>query len=162
MPKMFAIPQLLSVILFNRHFYLWTFVCITWIHVRGSKWRTAGRRSWWPAKYFLARTNPDFGRSNNEYYNIFFLPNGIERCSALTFSFLAASWWKIHSRVLEFLSAVFARFHVRYTLSIIVRRCLKSTRFVSYLLIGKTWSFSLPGTWSKVSSTKKNNAKYFR
>ena len=84
----------------------------------------------------------------------------VDRCSALTFSFLAASWWKIHSHALEFLSAVF--FHVRYTLSIIVRRCLKSPRFVPYLHIGKTWPFSLPGTWSKVSSTKKNNAKYFR
>ena len=34
--------------------------------------------SWWPAKYFLARTNPDFGRSNNGYYNLFFaygIPN---------------------------------------------------------------------------------------
>ena len=57
----------------------------------------------------------------------------IDRCSALTFSFLAAS-----SHVLEFLSAVFARVHVRYTLSIILRRCLKSPRFVPYLHIGKT------------------------
>ena len=63
----------------------------------------------------------------------------IDRCSAFTFSFLAASSRKIHnSHVLEFLSAVFARFHVRYTLSIIVRRCLKSPRFVPYLHIGKT------------------------
>ena len=50
-----------------------------------------------------------------------------------------------------------------YTLSIIVRRCRKSPRFFLYLHIGQTWSFSLPGTWSKVSSTKKNFvAKYFR
>ena len=50
-----------------------------------------------------------------------------------------------------------------YTLSIIVRQCLKSPRFVLYLHIGETWSFSLPGTWSKVSSTKKNFvAKYLR
>ena len=27
---------------------------------------------------------------------------------------------------------------------------------------GETWSFSLPGTWSKVSSTKKNGCYYFR
>ena len=40
-----------------------------------------------------------------------------------------------------------------YTFSIIIR----------YLHIGETWSFSLPGTWSKVSSTKKNFvAKYLR
>ena len=62
----------------------------------------------------------------------------IDRCSALTFGLLGASWSKIHSHVLEFLSAVFARFHVRYTLSIIVRRCLKSSRFVPDLHIGKT------------------------
>ena len=50
-----------------------------------------------------------------------------------------------------------------YTLSIIVRQCLKSPRFVLYLHIGETWSFSLPGTWSKVSSTKKNFvAKYLQ
>ena len=50
-----------------------------------------------------------------------------------------------------------------YTFSIIVRRCRKSPRFVLYLHIGETWSFSLPGTWSKVSSTKKNFvAKYLR
>ena len=58
----------------------------------------------------------------------------------------------------------FTCFHVRlYTLSIIVRQCLKSPRFVLNLHIGETWSFSLPGTWSKVSSTKKNFvAKYLR
>ena len=49
--------------------------CCTSLHARhiflgqGSKYRTAGRRSWWPAKYFLARTNPNFGRSR--YYNIY-------------------------------------------------------------------------------------------
>ena len=50
-----------------------------------------------------------------------------------------------------------------YTFSIIVRRCRKSPRFILYLHIGETWSFSLPGTWSKVSSTKKNFvAKYLQ
>ena len=43
-----------------------------------------------------------------------------------------------------------------YTFSIMVRRCRKSPRCIPYLHIGETWSFSLPGTWSKVSSTKKN------
>ena len=139
----------------------------------------------------------------------------IDRCSALTFRFLSVSWWKIHSHILEFLSAVFARFHVcytdsrsqsssvisdvtspvklvgkirrghlalalgskpplvtriartglgmrlGYTLSIMLRQSQKSPRFVPYLHIGKTWSFSLPSTWLKVFSTKKNNAKYF-
>ena len=28
--------------------------------------------------------------------------------------------------------------------------------------IGETWSFSLPGTWSKVTSSKKNRRWYFR
>ena len=92
----------------------------------------------------------------------YWLTLAIDRCIASTFSFFRwQSRWKIHSHVLELLSAVFARFHARYTLSIIVRRCLKSPRFVPYLHIGKTWSFSLLGTWSKVSSTKKNNTKYF-
>ena len=36
-----------------------------------------------------------------------------DRCTALTFRFLAVSWWKIHSHVIEFLSLIFARFHVR-------------------------------------------------
>ena len=88
----------------------------------------------------------------------------VDRCTALSFSFLPASWWKIHSDV-KFLSAIFARFMsvYIYTFSIIVQRCRKSPRFVLYLHIGETWSFSLPGTWSKVSSTKKNFvAKYLR
>ena len=33
---------------------------------------TVGCRTWWPAKYFLAWTNPDYGWSNNEYYSFFF------------------------------------------------------------------------------------------
>ena len=37
----------------------------------------------------------------------------IDCCTALTFRFLAVSWWKIHSHVIEFLSVIFARFHVR-------------------------------------------------
>ena len=49
---------------------------------------------------------------------IIFLPTeyritlAIDRRTALTFRFLAASWWKIHSHIFEFLSAVFTRFHV--------------------------------------------------
>ena len=47
---------------------------------------------------------------------IFFLPTeyritlAIDRCSALTFRFLTASWWKIHSPVVELLSAIFSPF----------------------------------------------------
>ena len=85
---------------------------------QGLKYRTAGRRSWWPAKYFLPRQTPIFAGQINEYYN-FFLPMEyqitleIDRCTALTFRFFAASWWKIHSQVVEFLPAIFARFDVR-------------------------------------------------
>ena len=32
----------------------------------------------------------------------------------------------------------------------------------SEMNIGETWSFSLPGTWSKVTSSKKNRRWYFR
>ena len=34
----------------------------------------------------------------------------VDRCTALSFRFLPASWWKIHSHVVEFFSAIFARF----------------------------------------------------
>ena len=69
----------------------------------------------------------------------------IDRCSALTFSFLAASWWKIRSH--QFVSS-FPRF-LPFFMSVIP---LVSSdggvwnpqcSFVSYLHIGKTWSFSL-------------------
>ena len=35
-------------------------------------------------------------------------------------------------------------------------------RWCSEMNIGETWSFSLPGTWSKVPSSKKNRRWYFR
>ena len=35
-------------------------------------------------------------------------------------------------------------------------------RWCSEMNIGETWSFSLPGTWSKVTSSKKNRRWYFR
>ena len=38
---------------------------------------------------------------------------------------------KMYSHVVEFLSAVFARFYVRSTLSIVVRQCLKSLKVKS-------------------------------
>ena len=38
----------------------------------------------------------------------------IDRCTALMFRFLAASWWTIHSHVVEFVSAILARFRVRW------------------------------------------------
>ena len=56
----------------------------------------------------------------------------VDGCTTLTLRFLAASWWKIHLHVVEFLSAIFSRFHVRLYIRS-VRRCLKSPRFVLYL-----------------------------
>ena len=56
----------------------------------------------------------------------------VDGCTTLTLRFLAASWWKIHLHVVQFLSASFARFHVRLYIPS-VRRCLKSPRFVLYL-----------------------------
>ena len=40
-------------------------------------------------------------------------------------------------------------------------RCLKSPRFIPYLHIGETWSFSLTGMWSKVSSTRRTMLNIF-
>ena len=69
--------------------------------------------------FFSPDKPPIFASQNNEYYNCFFLHMeyrimlAMDRCTALTFRFLAVSWWKIHSHVIEFLSLIFARFHVR-------------------------------------------------
>ena len=127
----------------------------------------------------------------------------------LTFTFLTASWWKMYSHIVEFLSAVFPHFNVTFYLeyhctalsevsrgkkwSVNPFQTLKvqkmeytysSTncknyekkiwvikeqnlhkfvlRWCSEMNIGETWSFSLPSTWLKISSTKKNCRKYFR
>ena len=40
------------------------------------------------------------------------------------FRFWVASWWKMNSHVVKFLSTVFLRFNVRSTLSIIIQRCM--------------------------------------
>ena len=115
-------------------------------------------------KYFLARTNPDFGRSNNEYYNFFFsygLSNyacnrslyctGVQVFGGKLVKNSFTRCW------VNLLSAIFAPFHVRLYIPWVssLRWCLKSPRFVLYLYISETWSFSLAGTWSKVSSIKK-------
>ena len=87
---------------------------------------TAGRRTWSLAKYFLARTNPDSGWSNNEYYS-FFLPKQYR----ITLAIHCDYYIDIHifgsklvknafRQIVEFLSVVFACFNVRSTLSIIV------------------------------------------
>ena len=110
------------------------------------------------SQIFLARTNPDFDRSNNEYY-IFFWPLqyrialAIDCCTALTFRFLAASWWKIHSHIFEFLSRVFTRFHVLLYMPWVSSYggVWSLIRFIPYLHIFETWAFSLLGTWSKKS-----------
>ena len=108
------------------------------------------------SQIFLARTNPDFDRSNNEYY-IFFWPLqyrialAIDCCTALTFRFLAASWWKIHSHIFEFLSRVFTRFHVLLYMPWVSSYggVWSLIRFIPYLHIFETWAFSLLGKWSK-------------
>ena len=108
------------------------------------------------SQIFLARTNPDFDQSNNEYY-IFFWPLqyrialAIDCCTALTFRFLAASWWKIHSHIFEFLSRVFTRFHVLLYMPWVSSYggVWSLIRFIPYLHIFETWAFSLLGKWSK-------------
>ena len=85
------------------------------------------------------------------WYDMFFWPME-DRCIVLTFRFLAASWWKIHSHVFEFLFCGFRPFSV----SVIpwvssygsIWRPLKFPRFVPYLHIGGAESFLLPGSWS--------------
>ena len=67
---------------------------------------------------FFSLDKPHFGQSNNEYYAFLFLPIeyrimlAVDHCTALTFRFLAASWWKIYSHIVELLSAIFALFYV--------------------------------------------------
>ena len=88
---------------------------------------TAGRQTWWPAKYFLARTNPDSGWSNNEYYSFFFA-QGISNYpgnNSLLLHWHSHFWYSkllknVFAQIVEFLSAVFACFNVRSTSSIIV------------------------------------------
>ena len=71
---------------------------------------------------FLARTNPNFGRSTN---TIIFFAYGISNYAG------NRSLYCIDVQVFE-------------------RQCLKFPSLVLHLHIGETWSFSLPGTWSKV------------
>ena len=87
-----------------------------------------GQIIFWPDK-------PGFGRSNNEYNN-FFLPCmeyqitlAIDRCTALTFRFFAASWWNSFTSCwvpLRGFPPLSCPFIYTLTLSIIVLRCLKS------------------------------------
>ena len=112
---------------------------------QGSKYRTAGRRSWWPAKYFLAWTNPDFGQSNKEYYIIFFCLWSIELRWKMVKNSFTCSWVPFHG-FRPFSCPLYLEYH------------------------GGVWipkvhpisAYRLTDMWSKVSSTKKNNAKYFR
>ena len=59
----------------------------------------------------------------------------VDRCTALAFRFLAASWWKIHLHIAELLSVVFAGFHVHLCIPWVslYKGVLKSPRFVLYL-----------------------------
>ena len=63
----------------------------------------------------------------------------------LPFTFLTASWWKMHSHIVEFLSAVFARFNVTFYLEY---HCTA----VSEVSRGKKWSVN-PFQTPKVQET---------
>ena len=98
---------------------------------QGWKQQSAGCRSRWPAKYFLAWTNPNSGWSNNEYYNIF-LPQEYR----ITVAIDSCYYTDIHILDSKLVKNAFTRFrvpfysfcvfNVRSTLSIIIRGCLNS------------------------------------
>ena len=77
--------------------------------IQGSKYRTAGRRSWWPAKYFLVRTNPNFGQSNNEYYRCMIFFSGLWKIVLLYWC--SGFWQQVGEKFIHtFLSSFFAVF----------------------------------------------------
>ena len=88
------------------------------------------------AKYFLARTNPDPGRSNNEYCKFFWpkeyrITLAIDRFHYIDVHILDSKLVKnaFTSCRVPFYS--FCMFNVRSTLRIIVWRCLKSLKVKS-------------------------------
>ena len=69
------------------------------------------------------------GQIMNTILNIFLLKEyrillAIDRYYYVDVQVLVASWSKMNSNVVKFLSAVFSGFNVRSTLSIIIQRCL--------------------------------------
>ena len=70
----------------------------------------------------------------------------------LPFTFLTASWWKMHSHIVEFLSAVFARFNVTFYLEY---HCTA----VSEVSRGKKWSVN-PFQTPKVQETEYSSANF--
>ena len=64
----------------------------------------------------------------------------------MTFTFLTANWWKMHLHIVEFLSAVFARFNVTFYLEY---HCTA----VSEVSRGKKWSVN-PFQTPKVQETE--------
>ena len=64
----------------------------------------------------------------------------------MTFTFLTANWWKMHLHIVEFLSAVFARFNVTFYLEY---HCTA----VSEVSRGKKWSVN-PFQTLKVQETE--------
>ena len=92
----------------------------------------------------------------------FFLPMeyrimlAIDRCTTLTFRFLVASWQKIHLHVVEF-SPVFMSVDIYLEYHGMAETEVSKVRPIS-AHPGETWPFSLPGTWSKVSSIKKETS----
>ena len=72
-----------------------------------------------------------------------------DRCTALTFRFLVASWWRIHSHVVEFLSAIFARFHV----------CLYIPQGIYTVWIQKKGECCVGWVWNREGTEKLVNGK---
>ena len=68
------------------------------------------------AQIFFSPDKPWFWPVKLMNIIIFFLPMeyritpAVDHCTALSFGFLPASWWKIHSHVAEFLSVIFSHF----------------------------------------------------
>ena len=87
----------------------------------------------------------------------------IDHCTALTFRFLAASWWKIHSHVVEFLSAIFTHFYVcLYIPRVSSYSSVWSLQGSSYICISvKLDLFRYPARDRKSPPQRRNVAKYF-
>ena len=86
----------------------------------------------------------------------------IDHCTALTFRFLAASWWKIHSHVVEFLSAIFTHVYVcLYIPWVSSYGGVWSLQGSSYICISvKLDLFRYPARDRKSPPQRRNVAKY--
>ena len=87
-----------------------------------------------------------------------------DRCTALMLRFLVASWWKIPSRVVEFLPRIFACFHVRlYIPWVSLYGSVWSLQGSSYICISvKLDPFRCAARDQKSRPQRRNVTKYFR